>query len=119
VELIDAATSRNLWAEAFEGQMSDIFAIQSEIAEKLAAKLQVQLSAETEKALVRAPTVDPEAYQLVVLRGRYLRNREVPEDLLKAGGRHALEMTYAPPPATLSSPAAGWLRTCSVPRRRE
>ena len=83
VELIDAATSRNLWAEVFEGQMSDIFAIQSEIAQKLAARLQVELSAETEQALVRAPTADPKAYQLV-LRGRYLRNRESPEDVLKA-----------------------------------
>ena len=83
VELIDAATSRNLWAEAFEGQMSDIFAIQSEIAEKLAARLQVKLSAETEKALVRAQTIDPEAYQLM-LRGRYLRSRETPEDLVNA-----------------------------------
>jgi tetratricopeptide (TPR) repeat protein len=83
VELIDAATSRNLWAEAFEGRMSDIFAIQSEIAQKLAARLQVELSSETKRALVRAPTVDPEAYQLV-LRGRYLRNRETTEDLVKA-----------------------------------
>jgi serine/threonine protein kinase/TolB-like protein/Tfp pilus assembly protein PilF len=83
VELIDAATSRNLWAEVFEGQMSDIFAIQSEIAQKLAARLQVRLSTETEKALVRAPTIDPEAYQLA-LRGRYLRSREMPEDLVNA-----------------------------------
>jgi len=83
VELIDARTGRNLWAEAFNGSMSDIFAIQSEIAEKLADKLKVELSAETEKALVRAPTVDPEAYELV-LRGRYLRNRETDENVIKA-----------------------------------
>ena len=83
VELIDARTGRNLWAEAFNGSMSDIFAIQSEIAEKLADKLKVELSAETEKALVRAPTVDPEAYELV-LRGRYLRNRETDENVVKA-----------------------------------
>jgi TolB-like protein len=83
VELIDARTSRNLWAESFEGRMSDIFAIQREIAEKLAARLQVELSAEAERSLARAPTVDPEAYQLV-LRGRYLRNRERPEDFVTA-----------------------------------
>jgi serine/threonine protein kinase/TolB-like protein len=83
VELIDAHTSRNLWAEAFEGRMSDIFAIQREIAEKLAARLQVELSPDAERALARAPTVDPDAYQLV-LRGRYLRDRESPENLVKA-----------------------------------
>jgi TolB-like protein/Flp pilus assembly protein TadD len=85
VELIDAGTSQNLWAEVFDGQMADIFAIQSEIAENLAARLKVELSAETERDLVRAPTVDPEAYELC-LRGRYLRNRETPEDLVKAVG---------------------------------
>jgi serine/threonine protein kinase/TolB-like protein/tetratricopeptide (TPR) repeat protein len=83
VELIDARTSRNLWAESFEGRMSDILGIQGEIAEKLAARLQVELSVEVGKALARAPTVDPDAYRLV-LRGRYLRNRERPEDLVTA-----------------------------------
>ena len=83
VELIDARTSRNLWAESFEGRMSDIFAIQGEIAEKLAARLQVALSPDAERALARAPTVDRDAYQLV-LKGRYLRNRESLENLVKA-----------------------------------
>ena len=75
VELIDASTSRNLWAHAFEGPMSDIFAIQTEISETLADRLEVELSAETGNALVQAPTVDPEAYELV-LRGRHLRNTQ-------------------------------------------
>jgi len=83
VELIDASTSRNLWAEVFEGRMSDIFAIQSEIAEKLAARLEVELSAETERQVEQVPTVDPEAYELA-LRGRYLRKRETPESLVQA-----------------------------------
>ncbi len=83
VELIDARTNRNLWAEKFEGLTSDIFAIQSEIAEKLAARLKVELSAGTERALERAPTVDPEAYELV-LRARYLRNLETGENMVKA-----------------------------------
>jgi serine/threonine protein kinase/tetratricopeptide (TPR) repeat protein len=84
VELIDASTSQNLWAEVFDGPMSDIFAIQSQIAESLAARLKVELSAETERALVKAPTVDPEAYELT-LRGRYLRNtQETTGGLVKA-----------------------------------
>jgi serine/threonine protein kinase/tetratricopeptide (TPR) repeat protein len=83
VELIDARTSRNLWAEVFEGRMSDIFAIQREIAGKVAARLQVGLSPDAERALARAPTGDPDAYQLA-LRGRYLRNRESPENFVAA-----------------------------------
>ena len=84
VELIDVGTSQNLWAEVFDGQMSDIFAIQSEIAEKLAARLKVELSTETESGLERASTVDPEAYELA-LRGRHLRKtRENRAGLAKA-----------------------------------
>jgi len=84
VELIDAASGQNLWAEVFDGPMSDIFAIQSEIAERLADRLKVELSAETEGALAKAPTVDPEAYELT-LRGRYLRNtQETTGGLVKA-----------------------------------
>jgi non-specific serine/threonine protein kinase len=85
VELIDASTNRNLWGEVFNGPMSDIFAIQTQIAEKLAAGLKVELSAETEGALARAPTIDPEAYELV-LRGRFLRNTQenVPGSIARA-----------------------------------
>jgi len=72
VELIEAATNQNLWAEVFNGRMSDIFAIQSDIAESLAEKLKIELSAETEEQLVQAPTVNSEAYELS-LRGRYFR----------------------------------------------
>ena len=83
VELIDPKTNRNLWAEVFEGRMSDIFAIQSDIAEKLAARLKVELSTETEMAIEATPTIDPKAYELT-LRGRYLRNRETTETLIDA-----------------------------------
>ena len=75
VELIEASTGQNRWAEVFDGQMSDIFAIQGRIAEDLAGELQVQLSAETRDALERGPTVDPEVYELV-LRARHLRNTQ-------------------------------------------
>ena len=72
VELIDASTSQNLWAEVFDGPMSDIFAIQAKIAINLARKLKLELSSKAENELERAGTVDSEAYELV-LRGRYLR----------------------------------------------
>ena len=83
VELIDASSSQNLWADVFDRPMSDIFAIQTEIAEELAASLKVELSTETERALEHASTVDPEAYELV-LRARYLRNRESNENVTRA-----------------------------------
>jgi TolB-like protein/Flp pilus assembly protein TadD len=86
VELIDARTSRNLWADVLEGRLSDIFAIQNEIAQRLAGRLELELSAEAVAALEEAPTVDSEAYELV-LRGRSLRNRETRESLVEAAAR--------------------------------
>ncbi len=75
VELIEADTSQNLWAEVFDGEMSDIFAIQAEIAESLADRLEMELSPEAERELVQSPTVNPEAYE-AALRGRHLRNTQ-------------------------------------------
>ena len=75
VELIDADTRQNLWAEVFDGEMRDIFAIQTEIARSLADRLETELSPEAERELVRSPTVDPEAYE-AALRGRHLRNTQ-------------------------------------------
>jgi len=86
--LIDARTSRNLWADAFEGPLSDIFKIQNEIAGRLAASLSVELSEGTKSEWERSGTVDPEAYELV-LRGRFLRNRETFDDIVRA--THYLE----------------------------
>jgi tetratricopeptide (TPR) repeat protein len=63
--------------------MSDIFAIQSEIAVTLAARLRVRLSPGTKGGLDQAPTIDPEAYELV-LRARYLRERESNENVTRA-----------------------------------
>ena len=67
----------------FERPMSDIFTIQSEIAGRLADSLSCELSADTERAIAGAPTVDPEAYELT-LRGRFLRNRETYDSLARA-----------------------------------
>ena len=84
VELIDADTRQNLWAEVFDGEMRDIFAIQTEIAQSLADRLKMELSPERQRELEHAPTVNPEAYE-AALRGRHLRNtQETSEGLARA-----------------------------------
>jgi TolB-like protein/predicted Ser/Thr protein kinase len=63
-QLIDAQTDRHLWAEEYDRQVTDVFAIQSELAEKIAEQLSVNISATEKKAIRHAPTQNLEAYEL-------------------------------------------------------
>jgi eukaryotic-like serine/threonine-protein kinase len=63
-ELIDARTDQTLWSESYQRDLTDIFAIQSEIAQSVAAKLSAQLSPEEQKSIEQRPTKNLEAYDL-------------------------------------------------------
>ena len=69
VQLIDANNDRHLWAENFDRNLEDVFAIQSEIAQNVAATLKIRLLERDVERLKRAPTNDPVAHELV-LKGR-------------------------------------------------
>jgi TolB-like protein len=64
VQLIDARTDTHLWAEHYERDVADVFAIQTEIAQQIANQLQAKLSAAEKAALEERPTADPVAYAL-------------------------------------------------------
>ncbi len=83
VQLIDAATEGHIWARNYDRQLDDIFAIQSEIAEKVAGDLSVKLVSSERARLERKPTEDTEAYMLY-LKGRHYWNERSDEGLLKA-----------------------------------
>ncbi len=70
-QLIDARTDAHLWAQRFDGDLADVFAIQTEIAQKIADQLQAVLSPKEQAALAAKPTKDPAAYDL------YLRAKEI------------------------------------------
>jgi adenylate cyclase len=63
-QLIDARTDMQLWAQSYDRNLADVFAIQSEIAKAIADQLQVKLSANEKKAIEQAPTMDVTAYDL-------------------------------------------------------
>jgi serine/threonine protein kinase len=63
-ELVDAQTDQTLWSESYQRDLTDIFAIQSEIAETVASKLSAQLSPEEQKKIGERPTTNLEAYDL-------------------------------------------------------
>ena len=69
-QLIDARTDAHLWAERYDRELADVFAIQSEIAEKIAQQLQARLSPNEKAAIEARPTQDLAAYDL------YLRAKE-------------------------------------------
>jgi TolB-like protein/Flp pilus assembly protein TadD len=62
VQLIDARTDRHLWAEDYDRELSDVFAIQTDLAQKIAQELKAQLSPSEKEQILRAPTENGEAY---------------------------------------------------------
>lgn len=63
-QLIDARTDRHLWAQTYDRDLADVFAIQSEIAKTIADQLQAKLSPSEKNAIERPPTSDISAFDL-------------------------------------------------------
>jgi adenylate cyclase len=68
-QLVDAATSRHLWADRYDRDLRDVFAVQDEITKSIVTALQVVLTADEERRAARRYTDVLEAYDLF-LRGR-------------------------------------------------
>ena len=63
-QLIDARTDSHIWAEEYDRDLKDLFAIQSEIAQKVAGQLHAKISAAEKVAIERPPTADITAFDL-------------------------------------------------------
>ena len=83
VQLINAMTDAHLWADTYDRKLTDIFAVESEIAKSIADALQAKLSRAAEHVLASRPTDNPEAHELY-LKGRYFWNRRTGANLQKA-----------------------------------
>ena len=68
-QLVDTRTGRSVWAERYDRQLEDVFAIQGEIAQNITGALQVMLSDKEKRAIGKVPTADVRAYDYY-LRGR-------------------------------------------------
>ncbi len=62
VQLIDAASDDHLWAETYDRTLEDVFAVETEVAQKIASSLQAQLTRDERAALTKKPTDNPAAY---------------------------------------------------------
>jgi TolB-like protein len=83
VQLINALTDAHLWAEIYDRKLTDIFAVESDIAKTIAETLRAKLTGPEKHAISAKPTDDPEAHQLY-LKGRFFWNKRSGSDLLKA-----------------------------------
>jgi non-specific serine/threonine protein kinase len=75
-QLVESSTRHSVWAERYDRQMEDVFAVQEEISLSIAKALEITLSPQEEKVIASKPTDNPQAYDFF-LRGRnYLRQRQ-------------------------------------------
>ena len=81
VQLIDARADAHLWAESYDRELKDLFAVESEVSQKIADSMQANLSAAEVTSLTTAPTHNSEAYDLF-LKGEYAEHEA--DNLLKA-----------------------------------
>jgi adenylate cyclase len=81
-QLIDAQNDRHLWAQSYDRDLTDVFVIQADIAEKVAEALRVKLLSKEKQALEKK-AVKPKAYTLY-LKGRFFWNERTKEGVEKA-----------------------------------
>jgi len=79
-QLVDSTTDFPLWSDRYDREMEDVFEVQDEIAQKIAAALRITLSPQEQQALSAKPTENLQAYDLY-LRGRNYARRVGRQDL--------------------------------------
>jgi len=70
-QLIDGATGGHIWAERYDRDLNDIFALQDEISQAIVAALKLKLLPEEKKAIEQRGTTNPEAYKLYLMARQY------------------------------------------------
>ena len=108
-QLIDGGTGGHVWAERYDRELDDIFALQDEISQAIVAALKLKLLPEEKKAIEHRGTTDPEAYKLYLMARQYnitgnIGNSRRSEAIIRLC-RRAIEIdpNYARPWAMIAS----------------
>jgi TolB-like protein/Flp pilus assembly protein TadD/class 3 adenylate cyclase len=80
VQLINAENDEHIWAEDYDRDLTDVFAIQSDLAKKISATLQAKLSPNEKARLDRRPTENPDAYLLFIQAEQYATGADMFRD---------------------------------------
>jgi TolB-like protein/Tfp pilus assembly protein PilF len=75
-QLVDPSTNSNIWADSYEGDVRDVFALQNKVALSIADEIQIRLKPNEKRHLHQSPTVVPEAYE-AYLRAENLKNPDL------------------------------------------
>jgi serine/threonine protein kinase len=130
-ELIDADTDKTLWSDSYDRDLTDIFAIQNEVAQAVVAKLSARLSPEEKQDIQRKPTENLEAYDLY-LRAKASNTNSVLREDFGESGKNLLDAIALLEQATRLDPTFAlayceiawaddsliWLRLDATPNRR-
>ena len=85
VQLIDATNDEHLWADDYDRELTDVFAIQSDLADKIATALRAKLSPAGKAQIERKPTENADAYLAFIQAHGYVTKPDrLPADLLTA-----------------------------------
>jgi TolB-like protein/DNA-binding winged helix-turn-helix (wHTH) protein/Flp pilus assembly protein TadD len=113
-QLFNASDHGSLWTEAYERNASDLFAIQREVADRIAQSLSLELLSPAAHSVTATQPVDPEAYD-AYLKGLFELNKRTPADLQKSIAYFGLaskkDPQFAPAYAAMAysyNVAAGW-----------
>jgi len=82
-QLIQASADKHLWAQSYEGDLRDTFALQNDVAHAIADQIQIKLTPQEQAVMKNAKAVNPEAYDSY-LKGRYFWNKRTADGLKKA-----------------------------------
>ena len=80
VQLINANNDEHIWAEDYDRDLTDVFAIQTDLAQKIASALQAKLSPNEKARLDHRPTQNPDAYLLFVQAHDYASEKDMRRD---------------------------------------
>ena len=98
VQLVDVANDRSLWAKSYERSLTDIVALQSEVAHAIASEIRIQVTPEERARLRSKGTVNPAAH-VAYLQGSFLWNRftggSVKDTILRYEEALAIDPNYA------------------------
>jgi serine/threonine-protein kinase len=83
VQLINALSDSHLWADTYDRKLLDTFAVESDVAQKIAGSLEAKLTGSEKRAIASRPTENSEAYQLY-LKGRFFWNKRTGADFKMA-----------------------------------
>lgn len=117
-QLIDAATDAHLWAETYDRNADDLFAVQSEIAQAVAEQLRIRLTSDDSQRLAASLTSKPAAYERYAVGRNFVSRGRWPEAIQEFTAAVTVDPDFAAAHAQLSL-SRTWLAFLDMRQRKE